>query len=196
MRRLGGQHPLTMLLLASVFLVGCSTSNIRSDYDSAADFSRYKTYNFYEDAGPGGSEYQSFFSRYMVAAISREMERRGYVKSDDPDLLVNFNAILQEKTRVRTVPAPPPVGAYYAYRRGFYSAWPTYNYGTETEVSQYTEGTFNIDLVDARAGRLVWEAVGQGRVSRKKLENLEENVNKGVAKYFALYPFVARVGSD
>ena len=58
-------------------------------------------------------------------------------------------------------------------------------------VSQYTEGTFNIDIIDARKNQLVWEAVGQGRVSQKDIENLEEGVMAGVPKYFALYPFVA-----
>ena len=76
-----------LTLLAS----GCSTSNLRSDYDRSADFGQYKTYNFYENAGPGGSEYQGFFSQYMIEAIEIEMEKRGYVKADDPDIWVNFN---------------------------------------------------------------------------------------------------------
>ena len=49
---------------------------------TSADFSQYKTYNFFADAGPEATNYQSFFSQYMVAAISREMESRGYVKRD------------------------------------------------------------------------------------------------------------------
>ena len=189
---LGKTRLAALVLIGSLSLSGCSsTPQLRSDYDSTVDFSQYRTYNIYEDAGPGSNEYQGFFSRYMTAAIEREMEIRGYVKSDDPDLLVNFNAILQEKTEVRTMPASPPIGGYYSYRRGFYSAWPTYSYGTETHVSQYTEGTLNIDIVDARAGRLVWEAVGQGRVSQQTLDNLRERVNAGVPNYFALFPFVA-----
>ena len=66
-----------------------------------------------------------------------------------------------------------------------------YGYAQETNVSQYTEGTFNIDLVDARKKKLVWEAVGTGRVSQKALEELEERVNAGVANFFAKYPFTA-----
>lgn len=185
-----------LLALSLVALAaGCSSNKIRSDYDPTADFSQYRTYNFFEGAGPEGTQYQSFFSRYMIAAISREMEARGYVKSDDPDLLVNFNAILQEKTDVRTTPASPTVyGGYYGYRASFYDPWGGYGYGTETHVSQYTEGTFNIDLVDARRKRLVWEAVGIGRVTQKALEELEERVNAGVARFFEQYPFRAGSG--
>ena len=119
------------------------------------------------------------------------MEKRGYVKADDPDILVNFNGILQEKTSVRSVPASPPMGGYYGYRGGYYDPWRGYGYGTETHVSQYTEGTFNIDIVDNARDQLVWEAVGKGRVSQKDLDNLRENVMKGVPKYFAQYPFEA-----
>ena len=97
---------LPLLLVVFTVIAACSSNPIRSDYDPTADFSQYRTYNFYQDAGPEDTQYQSFFSRYMIAAISREMEARGYVKSDNPDLLVNFNAILQDKTDVRTTPAP------------------------------------------------------------------------------------------
>jgi hypothetical protein len=147
-----------------------------------------------EGAGPDDGDYQSFFSRYVVEAVTIEMEKRGYTKSYDPDLLINFNARLQEKIKVRTTQASPPVGmrgGYYGYRGGHYGSWGGYNYGTETHVSQYTEGTFNIDIVDNKTHQLVWEAVGIGRVSEKTLENLEESVKKGVPNYFSHYPFHA-----
>lgn len=176
-----------LVLLAS----GCSSSNIRSDYDHSADFGSYTTYNFIEGAGPEDGNYQSFFSQYMVEAITIEMENRGYTKSDDPDLLVNFNAILQEKTSVRTTPASPTMGGYYGYRGSYYDPWGGYGYGTETHVSQYTEGTFNIDLIDNKKHQLIWEGVGKGRVSQKDLENLREGVMEGVPEFFALYPFEA-----
>ena len=85
-------------------------------------------------------------------------------------------------------------GGYYGYRTGYYGAWGGYGYGTETHVSQYTEGTFNIDLIDARRNQLVWEAVGQGQVSQKDLAELGDRVYRGVPKYFAKYPFTAGSG--
>ena len=182
---------LILLPLLILVLSGCSSDNLRSDYDRGADFGQYQTYNFFENAGPRSGNYESFFSQYMVEAIEIEMEQRGYTKADDPDLWVNFNGIMQEKTDVRTTPASPPMGGYYGYRGGYYDPWGGYGYGTETHVSQYTEGTFNIDLIDNARDQLVWEAVGKGRVSQKDLENLREGVMEGVPKYFALYPFEA-----
>ena len=185
------------LSLAAIVLVltGCSSAaKIRADYDHTADFGSYNTYNFMADAGAQSGGYQSFFSQYMVEAITIEMDKRGYTKSDNPDLLVNFNAILQDKTDVRTSPAPSMGGGYYGYRGGMYSGWgASYGYATETHVSQYTEGTFNIDLVDARKNQLVWEAVAVSKVTEDALENLEERVRTGVPRFFAEYPY--RAGS-
>jgi hypothetical protein len=184
------------LLLMAASMTGCASGKLRADYDSSVDFGQYSSYNFYEDAGPDTTEYQGLFSQYMISAITKEMEDRGYVKSNNPDLLVNFNALLQDKTKVTTTPSPSyGMGGYYGYRSGFYDPWGGYGYGTETHVSQYTEGTFNIDLVDAKSKRLVWEAVGVGRVSQKLLENLEQGVREGVPRFFERYPFVAGSGT-
>jgi hypothetical protein len=127
----------------------------------------------------------------MIAAIDREMQARGYQKSDNPDLLVNFNANLQDKTKVSTTPAMGMSG-YYGYRGSYYGPWGGYGMATETHVSQYTEGTVNIDLVDADRKQLVWEAVGVGRIRDDTFDNLEQKVNEAVPKFFEQFPHVAR----
>ena len=97
----------TLLLFSyAAFVSGCaSTPDINSAYDDGADFSQYRTYNFFSDAGADGQNYQSLFTQYMIIAIEREMESRGYQKSEQPDLLVNFNANFQDKTKVTTSPS-------------------------------------------------------------------------------------------
>ena len=185
---------LSVVLVFFASLAGCSSGGkLRSDYDHGADFGAYKTWDFIDGAGPDYEGYESLFTQYMLEAITIEMESRGYVKSENPDLLVNFNAYIQDKTKVTTMPASPPMGmgGYYGYRGAHYGAWGGYGYGTETRVSQYTEGTFNIDIIDANQHQLVWEAVGVGRITDNTRENLRQKVMEGVPKFFALYPFVA-----
>jgi hypothetical protein len=183
---------LFVILLFFASVAGCSSSaELRSDYDHGADFGSYQTWDFIEDAGPDYAGYESLFTKYMLEAIALEMDKRGYVKSDNPDLLVNFNAYVQDKTKVTTSPSTPPMGGYYGYRGAYYGAWGGYGYGTETHVSQYREGTFNIDIVDANRHQLVWEAVGVGRITDDTRENLRQKVMEGVPRFFALYPFVA-----
>ena len=100
-------------------------------------------------------------------AITREMELRGYTLSDSPDLLMNVSARMDDKTKVTTY-NDPMYGGYYGYRAGFYDPWYGYGYGTQTHVSQYTEGTVNIDMVDINQKRMVWEGVAVGRVDGDK----------------------------
>lgn len=186
-------------LIALVVTSGCASKpDLRSDYDDSIDFAQYKTYNYYDTARPNNTDYQDLFTGYMKKAIDIEMQARGYTKSDAPDLLVNFNANLQDKTKVTTSPSmgmSASYGGYYGYRGAAYSPWVGYGYGTETHVSQYTEGTFNIDLIDPKLKRLVWEAVSVGRIDEKKLANIETGVREGVPKFFELYPFVAGDGT-
>jgi len=182
------------ILLSSILsIAGCASGpSVMTDYDKSADFGAYKTYNFVEGAGPDYGNYQSLFTQFVLEAVTIEMEKRGYTKSDNPDLLVNFGARYDDKIDVRTSPAPMS-GGYYGYRGGPYSygAWGGYGYATETHVSEYTEGTFNIDVIDNKRRQLVWEAVGIGRITDKKRNNLEETIKNAVPVYFAGYPFVA-----
>ena len=180
------------LIVIFMSLGGCaSKAKIIYDYDRSADFGSYHTYDFMKGAGPDYSGYVSLFTTYMIEAIEIEMEKRGYTKSRNPDLLVNFNALLNDKTKITQTPAPM-TGGYYGYRGGYYSGWGVgYGHATETHVSQYTEGTFNIDIVDNAKKQLVWEAVGVGRVTDSVRENLRERVKEGVPRFFAGYPFVA-----
>jgi len=181
---------LLVLAFAAALIGACASGpDLRSDYDKSVDFGQYRTYNFFADAGPDKTQYQSLFTGYMIEAIDREMGSPGCTKSDNPDLLVNFNANFQDKTRVTTTPSMGM--GYYGYRGGYYGAWGGYGYGTETNVTQYTEGTFNIDLVDARRKQLVWEAVAVGRIRDDTFDNLQQKVNDGVPQFFARYPFVA-----
>jgi hypothetical protein len=191
---------LSSVLVFLASLAACSSgAKIMADYDRSADFASYNTWNFFDDAGPDYQGYESLFTKYMLEAITIEMENRGYTKSDHPDLLVNFNAVVQDKTKVTQTQSMAPMGAYggggyYGYRGASYGAWGGYGYGTETHVSQYEEGTFNIDIVDAKQQQLVWEAVGIGRVTDKARENLRQTVMEGVPKFFASYPVVAGSG--
>jgi hypothetical protein len=182
-----------LLLIASLLLAACASSpDIRTDYDPNANLAQYKTYNFFDPLGIDNPGYSSIYGSIFKNAISRELIARGFVKSDNPDVLFNVSAMLQDKTEVSTYSNPAPVG-YYGYRRGFYGAWGGYGYSTSTHVDQYTEGTFNIDMVDVAAKRMLWEGVAVGRVKEERTnEELTQNINEAVAMMFAEFPFTVR----
>lgn len=186
----------TLLILAALstaWLAGCASGpTIQSDYDPSVDFSQYKTYNFFKPMGIEGPNYSSIYGAIFRDAIGQEMDARGYVLSEEPDLLINVSGRLQDKTKVTTTTDPYMGGYYYGYRRGFYDPWYGYGYGTTTHVDNYTEGTINVDMVDRAQKRMVWEGVAVGRVDEKKTgEERRTAIYEGVAEMFAGYPFRA-----
>lgn len=172
----------------AALVVACASGpSIKTDYDRSADFSQYETFDFFSPLGIENPNYSTIYGSVFREAISREMRSRGYRPSEDPDLLINVSARLQDKTRVTTTTEPFPV--YYGYRRGFYVPWYGYSYGTSTHVSQYTEGTVNVDVVDARAKKMVFEGVAVGRLREKRTnEEVRKAINVAVAKMFEGYP--------
>jgi len=178
---------------AALLIAGCASKpTIETDYDHTIDFSQYKTYAFFNPMGIENPNYSSIYGSIFREAISKEMDSRGYRKSDNPDLLINVSGRLQDKTRVTTTSDPYMAGGYYGYRRGMYGAWGGYGYGTTTHVSNYTEGTVNVDMVDRLQKRMVWEGVAVGRVNEKRSsEETRKNISAGIQEMFAGYPFRA-----
>ena len=176
--------------LIAIALAACTGGpQVRSDFDHSANFASYRTFGFVSPLGTDVDGYSTLITQRLKAATQREMEARGYrYVESDPDLLLNFSARLANKVKVNQV-ASQQIG-YYSYRNvGVYKTWPSYAY--QNNVDQYTEGTLNIDLVDARRKQLVWEGVAVGRVTDDKLANPGPPIDKAVADIFAKYTYRA-----
>ena len=122
-----------------------------------------------------------------MTATTRELEARGFEQDNRaPDLLVDFIMATQEKIQARS----QPTTSMSMHRgRGGAGTWGGYSMGmSTTSVTQTTEGTLAIDLIDVRRNQLVWEAAATGRVTDKVRENLEEVANAAVTDMFARYP--------
>ena len=113
----------------------------------------------------------------------------------NPDLLVNFSALLAKKIARNDTLDKQEVG-YYRDRQGervpVYKTWSTYTYDKGTK--EYVEGTINIELIDAHAKQLVWEGVGIGEVRSKTLKAADPSpqIAKAIAHLFGEYPFKAK----
>jgi hypothetical protein len=177
----------------AMLLTACASKpTIESDYDHTIDFSKYKTYAFYNPMGIENPNYSSIYGSIFRDAIGKEMNSRGYKESDNPDLLINVSGRMQDKTKVTTTSSPNYGGGYYGYRGGRYGAWGGYGYGNSTHVSNYTEGTINVDMVDRELKRMVWEGVAVGRVNEKNTsDETRANIYAGLQEMFSGYPFRA-----
>ena len=168
-------------------LAGCATGpKISSEVDPEADFGSYRSFGFYAPLALEKEGYATLTTDRIKAAARAQMESRGYVfTADSPDLWVNLNAYLQEKTDVSTIPTVD-YNYYYSYRARSYFAVPYWR--DRTDVRQYTEGTLNVDLVDRAKNRLVWEGIAVGRVSKVKPEERGARIDSAVAEIFARFP--------
>jgi uncharacterized protein DUF4136 len=176
------------LLAISVLLQGCASKpDIRSDYDHAADFSKYRTFNFVEPLSTDKAGYSSLVTQAVKTSITNQMQQRGYkLDTTNPDLLVNVAGRLQEKQEVQSSPS---MGPYYGYRAGYYGAWP--GYANDVYTVNYTQGTINVDMVDSQRKQMVWEGVAVGEVTKEHLKNREAAIDKAMTEIFAKFPFQA-----
>jgi len=186
MRLTAGTARLALLLLIAL-LAGCATGpRITTDTDPSADFSRYGTFAFYEPLAVETKGYATPASQRMKSAARREMEARGYVYDEArPDLLVNINAYINERQDVISTPQVQ-YRTYYSYRFNTYltSAY----FVDRTDVYNYTEGTLNIDLVDAAAKQLVWAGIAVGRMANTKPDQRNARIDSTITEIFAQYP--------
>lgn len=188
-------RPARLLALVALvaLLAACATGpRVRTDYDPTADFSGYRTWGFYDPIAMEESGYSSWISDRIKDDVRREMEARGYRYADKkPDLLVNFQGLVRERTDVYSIPRTD-FQYFYSYRARRYFAVPVWY--DETQVNQYTEGTLTVDLVDAARNRMVWTGAASSRVSqRKSPQERAAEVDTAIASIFAQYPY--RAGS-
>ncbi len=150
--------------------------------DPNVDFSGYQTYGYLErlSTDDGSTAHSNYLKEYVAA----ELEKRGLIYSDEPDLIMNFYIHTEAKVKTRAVPT---VGSYYGYREPFYDTWGGYG-GYETAVDEFAEGTLHIDAVDAGSKQLVWEGGVSGRLTEEVLGDFEAAVRDAVQLVMQDFP--------
>jgi hypothetical protein len=171
-------------------LAGCASGpEIRADYDRAADFGKYRSYGFVAKADTDSGDFKSLSTQMMQNAAAREMEARGYVRSDNPDLVINFKGQLEEKVDIESTPAPY-YGPGWGYAGWGGAYWGGYG-GTEVTTRRYNVGTLVMDVVDKDKRQVVYQGGVEGVVTKEMLQNREAAINAAVGHIFSKYPFVA-----
>jgi hypothetical protein len=121
----------------------------------------------------------------LKEATRRELQKRGYKEDAQPQLLVNFNTNVENRTEVQSTGTSASYG-FYGYRAGMYGAWG--GYPNDVYTTHYQEGTLAIDLVDTSKQQLVWQGIAQARLTKTMMENPEATINSVVTDIFAKYP--------
>jgi hypothetical protein len=151
---------------------------VTTDWDKAASFTGYQTYSWTKGTMPAGAN--PLMVQRAQSAIEAELSAIGLVKVDaNPDVLVALHGNTKEDVNLQTVG---------------YGYGPTWRYGggsSTTYVDRVLTGMLMVDLIDAKAKKLVWRATATDTVSDNPQKN-EKKIHKAVEKMFEKYPTAAK----
>lgn len=178
-------------VLFILFLTSCASVNVLADYDRQTDFKVYKSYAFYK-TGIDRAQISDLDKKRILRAIETEMDSLGFVKSEEPDLLVSI--FTNERVEVDVYNQGWGWGPGWGWGWGW--GWPGYYnpyfwgpgyYGNN--VSTRTEGSLYIDLIDAAKKELVWQGRGVGTLNNiKNIEKKEKRIREFVARIMQQFP--------
>lgn len=170
-------------IIVAVFASACAPSvKVSADYDRSVNFSAYKTFSMYEMKADNVNQLnQDRIEKY----IRVEMSKRGYVENNmNPDLKVNAVTVLKNR---RGISASTTYAGYGGFYRP-YGIWgaPVAGY-TSVNTYDYKDGSLVIDVIDAKANKIVWTGSAVAELYNQP-KNPEEAISTTVAKIMANYP--------
>lgn len=169
-------------------LAACSTVTVSTDYDHAAAFGKYKTYSLAPSAN--GRTLSPTSEAALSNAIRTQLAARGITESTSGkgDLAIVRHVFTEDKVSVQQYTdwgygygTGAVVGSGWPYGYGSYNMWAGAP-RTYTDVSQYTEGTLILDVVDTSTQKLVFRGTATAVVSgTDNASKIEKAVEKMVA---------------
>lgn len=154
---------------------------VNTDFDAAADFTKYKTYVWTE----GTPSPNPLGEQRVHDALEAQLALEGFKKvAENPDVVVTTHILTKEEKEV--------VATGYGGGYGYGPRWGGAYGGTTTaSVYTYIQGTLVVDMYDAQTKKLVWRGTGTDTASDKADKNAKKVV-KALEKMFKQYPPVPK----
>lgn len=149
------------ILFLSLFIVSCGAT-VAVDYDSRVNFSKYTTYNYYPTIESGLNELDN---NRIVKITDSLLQQRGFVKSETPQLYVNFFA-RESVSKSRNTIGIGVGGGGGNLGVGVSGGIPI---GGRVINQQFT-----FDLIDVEKDDLVWQAVVDGEIKERATPHQKE----------------------
>ena len=185
------------LLLAALSACGTTTPKPTVDYARDYDFTDVKTVAFYALSGqvtgdsPVG-DLTDFQKQRINDALTRALGSKGLEVVDDAekaDLLLSWHVNTVEKQDIRKT-SGPTFGMSYGYSRynryAMYSCYSCFD-NTEVRVTDYTQGTFIVDMIDPEQKKSVWRSVTQSKLKGDGLKD-QANIDAGALLILQGFP--------
>lgn len=177
--------PICVVMTGALLTSACYSVRVQTLGAPQANFSQYRTFHILEapiklDQQPLSAWSNEPMLNNMITYqagrdfLKQALEARGFVEdTKNPDFKVAFYASAREKLNISNF------GYGYGYGYGNYY------------ITEYTEGTVLVDVVDPAKNQLVWRGSGVATVSdnpRKYLRELGRIVPKIVDRIPVAYP--------
>jgi hypothetical protein len=172
-------------LIGLILLAGCSSYDIKYDYDMDSNFSNFKTYKWIprtvtnaNGSAAVAQQNNTLLEKRIHSAVDTQMAAKGFTLTEDnPDVFAVYYVGLKDKIDV--------TDWGYTYSGSYWGG----GLGRNVDVYQYTEGTLIVDLVNASDKQLAWRGSATGVVEPgSPPEKVEARINDVVARIFQNYP--------
>jgi hypothetical protein len=162
-----------------------SAQKIKVDYDRGVDFSKFKTYTWAE-LDPARLP---LLRLNIIGAIDGQLTAKGLLKVEkDGDLMVAYSGDMvgEQNQGVGTPNYPGYAGQPPAIDATMWTgqAGP----GASGMSVTYPKGSLIIELMDPRASKITWRAVGGLKLDIEKKSDSLARINSMIASMFDQYP--------
>ena len=166
---------LLSILILSIFVASCGAT-VAVDYDKQVDFSKYNSYNYFPTIDSGLNELDDNRIMHITDSL---MQQRGFVKTDTPQIYINFYA-RESVSRSRNTLGIGVGGGGGNMGVGVSGGIPI---GGNVLNQQLT-----MDFIDVENDGLVWQAVADGEMKERTTPQQKEAyyfsvIQKILAKY-------------
>jgi hypothetical protein len=177
---------LRMILPLSLFAICGFAQDVRYNFASGADFSKFKTYKWVEIKG--AEKLNQLVEQQVKTAIDGELVRKGLEKteSDNADLFVGYQAAVGQEKQFSSYSSD------FGYGPGWGRGWYGGGMGssmTTGETSTIYVGQLSLDMYAPADKKLVWRGTASKTLDPKaKPEKQQKNLQKAVTKLLKNYP--------
>lgn len=171
---------LLYVFFLATLTTSCAFVKLKTDYNTRKDFDQYQSFCWLQGCQfmYQGPEYFNDFENIELIkeSIVEELQAKGFEQdSNEPDLLINFQIIAEERSRINS--------SYYQEEINGEKAWEPFD---EQEVGYYIEGSLVIDIIDAQTSELVWRSYGVQYFDpdeKVKEKRIQRAVRKALKKF-------------
>ncbi len=188
-------------------LTGCTSLQVRTDYDPQASFAQLGTYSWVDQTVAVGGDpavNSTLAEQRIQDAVDNALQRIGYrrVATDSQDFHVTYSIASEQRS---TVDAGYGYGAYgyrsrlrYRYRGHSYFGRSRFGYGYDpyydpyyggSTVREYLAVTLVLDIIDARTNKLIWRGWATDKLDHDpKPDAVSEYIQVAVGKILETFP--------